>query len=192
MKRAAGIITDRGGSTSHAAIVSRELGVPAIVGTGTATETFRDGQDITLSCASGDKGLIFEGLIEFDIEDIDLSAIPETRTAVMLNIADPSAAFQWWQLPAKGVGLARMEFIINNLIKVHPMALLHPERVSAADNRRIRELVRGHENPADYFVDMLARGIGRLAAPFFPHPAIVRLSDFKTNEYAHLIGGDAF
>lgn len=192
MKRAAGIITDRGGSTSHAAIVSRELGVPAVVGTGTATETFRDGQDITLSCASGDKGLIFEGLIEFDIESIDLATIPETRTAVMLNIADPSAAFQWWQLPAKGVGLARMEFIINNLIKVHPMALLHPDRVSAADNRHIRELVRGHDNPADYFVDMLARGIGRLAAPFFPHPAIVRLSDFKTNEYAHLIGGDAF
>ena len=192
MKRAAGIVTDRGGSTSHAAIVSRELGVPAIVGTGTATETFRDGQDITLSCASGDKGLIYEGLIEFEIESIDLDAIPETRTAVMLNIADPSAAFQWWRLPAKGVGLARMEFIINNLIKVHPMALLHPDRVSAADNRHIRELVRGHDNPADYFVDMLARGIGRLAAPFFPHPAIVRLSDFKTNEYAHLIGGDAF
>lgn len=192
MKRAAGIVTDRGGSTSHAAIVSRELGVPAVVGTGTATETFRDGQDITISCASGDKGLIFEGLMDFDIESIDLDAIPETRTAVMLNIADPSAAFQWWQLPAKGVGLARMEFIINNLIKVHPMALLHPDRVSAADNRHIRELVRGHDNPADYFVDMLALGIGRLAAPFFPHPAIVRLSDFKTNEYAHLIGGDAF
>lgn len=192
MKRAAGIITDRGGSTSHAAIVSRELGVPAVVGTGTATATFRDGQDVTLSCASGDKGLIYEGLLDFEAEDIDLSAIPETRTAVMLNIADPSAAFQWWRLPAKGVGLARMEFIINTLIKVHPMALLHPDRVSAADNRRIRELVRGHANPADYFVDALARGIGRLAAPFFPHPAIVRLSDFKTNEYAHLIGGAAF
>lgn len=192
MKRAAGIVTDRGGSTSHAAIVSRELGVPALVGTGTATATLCDGQEITLSCASGDKGMIFEGLLDFAVEDIDLSAIPETRTEVMLNIADPAAAFQWWRLPAKGVGLARMEFIINNLIKVHPMALLHPEKVSAADNRHIRKLVRGHANPADYFVDMLARGIGRLAAPFFPHPAIVRLSDFKTNEYAHLIGGDAF
>ncbi|MDP2357819.1 MAG: phosphoenolpyruvate synthase [Beijerinckiaceae bacterium] len=192
MKRAAGIVTDRGGSTSHAAIVSRELGVPAVVGTGTATSLFRDGQKITISCSSGDKGLIFEGLLDFTVEDVDLSTIPATRTAVMLNIADPAAAFQWWRLPAKGVGLARMEFIINNLIKVHPMALLHPDRVSAADNRHIRELLRGHANPADYFVDMLARGIGRLAAPFFPHPAIVRLSDFKTNEYAHLVGGDAF
>src|SRR5690606_9339704 len=120
------------------------------------------------------------------------SAIPETRTEVMLNIADPAAAFQWWRLPAKGVGLARMEFIINNLIKVHPMALLHPDRVSASDNRHIRKLVKAHASPADYFVETLARGIGRLAAPFFPHPAIVRLSDFKTNEYAHLVGGDAF
>jgi pyruvate, water dikinase len=192
MKRAAGIVTDRGGSTSHAAIVSRELGVPAVVGTGTATSALQEGREITLSCAGGDRGLIYEGLLDFTSEDIDLSAIPETRTAVMLNIAEPSAAFQWWRLPAKGVGLARMEFIISNLIKIHPMALLHPERVSAADNRHIRDLVRGHASPADYFVDMLARGIGRLAAPFFPNPAIVRLSDFKTNEYAHLIGGAAF
>jgi pyruvate,water dikinase len=192
MKRAAGIITDRGGSTSHAAIVSRELGVPALVGTRTATSTLREGQDLTLSCAGGEKGAVYAGLLDFTIEDIDLSAIPETRTEVMLNIADPTAAFQWWRLPAKGVGLARMEFIITNLIKVHPMALLHPDRVSPADNRRIRELARGHASPADYFVEVLARGIARLAAPFFPHPAIVRLSDFKTNEYAHLIGGDAF
>ncbi|MBA4163295.1 MAG: phosphoenolpyruvate synthase [Erythrobacter sp.] len=192
MKRAAGIVTDRGGSTSHAAIVSRELGVPAVVGTGTATSALCDGQEITLSCASGEKGLIFEGLLEFGVEDIDISAIPETRTEVMLNIADPAAAFQWWRLPAKGVGLARMEFIINNLIKVHPMALLHPDRVSASDNRHISKLVKGHASPADYFVETLARGIGRLAAPFFPYPAIVRLSDFKTNEYAHLVGGDAF
>ncbi|AIT78390.1 phosphoenolpyruvate synthase [Novosphingobium pentaromativorans] len=192
MKRAAGIVTDRGGSTSHAAIVSRELGVPAVVGTSMATSTLHDGQDITLSCASGDKGLIFKGLLDYVVEDIDLSAIPETRTEVMLNIADPAAAFQWWRLPAKGVGLARMEFIINNLIKVHPMALLHLDRVSASDNRHIRQLVKGHASPADYFVETLARGVGRLAAPFFPHPAIVRLSDFKTNEYAHLVGGDAF
>ncbi|MBA3053666.1 MAG: phosphoenolpyruvate synthase [Sphingomonadales bacterium] len=192
MKRAAGIVTDRGGSTSHAAIVSRELGVPAVVGTGTATAILRDGQEITLSCASGEKGMIFDGLLEYAAEDIDLSAIPQTRTEVMLNIADPAASFQWWRLPARGVGLARMEFIINNLIKVHPMALLHPDRVSASDNRHIQKLVKGHASPADYFVETLARGIGRLAAPFFPHPAIVRLSDFKTNEYAHLVGGDAF
>ena len=192
MKRAAGIVTDRGGSTSHAAIVSRELGVPALVGTGAATATLRDGQEITLSCAGGEVGSIYSGLLDYAVEDVDLSSIPETRTEVMLNIAEPAASFQWWRLPAKGVGLARMEFIISNLIKVHPMALLHPDRVSAADNRLIRDLVRGHASPADYFVDTLARGIARLAAPFFPHPAIVRLSDFKTNEYAHLIGGDAF
>ncbi len=192
MKRAAGIVTDRGGSTSHAAIVCRELGVPAVVGTGNATAALHDGQDITLSCASGETGLVFDSLLEFDFEDIDLSAIPATKTAVMVNIADPSAAFQWWPLPAKGVGLARMEFIINALIKVHPMALLHPERVSPADRERIAQLTRGHANPADYFVETLARGIARLAAPFHPHPAIVRLSDFKTNEYAHLIGGEPF
>ncbi|MGY6551339.1 MAG: phosphoenolpyruvate synthase [Erythrobacter sp.] len=192
MKRAAGIITDRGGSTSHAAIVSRELGVPAVVGTGTATAMFSDGEEITLSCASGEKGLIFQGLLDFEAEDIDLSAIPETRTKVMLNIADPAAAFQWWRLPAKGVGLARMEFIINTLIKAHPMALVHPEKVSPAAQAEIRKLAAGHASPADYFVDTLARGIARLAAPFHPFPAIVRLSDFKTNEYAHLIGGEAF
>lgn len=192
MKRASGIVTDRGGSTSHAAIVSRELGVPAVVGTGAATATLRDGQEITLSCAGGEVGSIYSGLLDYAVEDVDLSSIPETRTEVMLNIAEPAASFQWWRLPAKGVGLARMEFIISNLIKVHPMALLHLDRVSAADNRLIRDLVRGHASPADYFVDTLTRGIARLAAPFFPHPAIVRLSDFKTNEYAHLIGGDAF
>ncbi len=192
MKRAAGIITDRGGSTSHAAIISRELGVPAVVGTGSATTLLRDGQEITLSCANGDMGQIFEGLLDFMVEDIDLAAIPQTRTSVMLNIADPAAAFQWWRLPAQGVGLARMEFIINNLVKVHPMALLHPERVSDEGRRQIRQLTRGHESPAAYFVDVLARGISRLAAPFHPHPVIVRLSDFKTNEYAHLLGGEGF
>jgi pyruvate,water dikinase len=192
MKLAAGIVTDHGGSTSHAAIVSRELGVPAVIGTGNATALLRDGQDITLSCASGEVGHVYDGRLDFSCEEIDLGAIPETRTEVMVNIAEPASAFRWWQLPAKGVGLARMEFIINNLIKVHPMALLHPERVSAEDNRRIAELVRGHASPADYFVEELARGIARLAAPYHPHPAIVRLSDFKTNEYAHLLGGQAF
>ena len=192
MKRAAGIITDHGGNTSHAAIVSRELGVPAIVGTGGGTTTLRQDQEITLSCASGDKGIVYEGLLDFESDEIDLGSLPETKTEVMVNIAEPSAAFQWWRLPAKGVGLARMEFIINNLIKVHPMALLHPERVSAEDNRRIRELTQGLNSPADYFVELLSRGIAKLATPYHPHPAIVRLSDFKTNEYSHLIGGQAF
>jgi pyruvate,water dikinase len=192
MKRAAGIITDHGGNTSHAAIVSRELGVPAIVGTGSGTTILHQDQEITLSCASGDKGVVYEGVLEFASEEIDLGSLPETKTQVMVNIAEPAAAFQWWRLPAKGVGLARMEFIINNLIKVHPMALLHPERVSAEDNRRIRELTHGLASPADYFVELLARGIAKLATPCHPHPAIVRLSDFKTNEYSHLIGGQAF
>jgi len=192
MRRAAGIVTDHGGSTSHAAIVSRELGVPAVIGTGDATRVLADGQAITLSCAGGDQGLVYDGLLDFAKEAVDLAALPETRTQVMVNIADPAAAFQWWQLPAKGVGLARMEFIVNNLIKVHPMALIHPERVDAEANHAIAELTRDYASPAEFFVDVLARGIARLAAPYHPHPAIVRLSDFKTNEYAHLLGGKAF
>ena len=152
----------------------------------------RDGQQVTLSCAEGEEGNVYEGALAFEREEVDLSALPETRTQVMVNIANPAAAFQWWRLPAKGVGLARMEFIINSLIKIHPMALVHPERVNEEDAARIRELTRGHDNPTDFFVERLARGIARLASPYHPHPAIVRLSDFKTNEYAHLLGGTAF
>lgn len=192
MRKAAGIVTDHGGPTSHAAIVSRELGVPAIVGTGNASTLIKPGQDITLSCAEGEAGTVYDGLLAFEREKIDLGAIPETRTSMMVNIADPAAAFKWWQLPAKGVGLARMEFIINALIKVHPMALVHPERVDADARSAIAALTLGYADPAEYFVDNLARGIAKLAAPYYPHPAIVRLSDFKTNEYAHLLGGEAF
>jgi pyruvate, water dikinase len=192
MKRAAGIVTDHGGTTSHAAIVSRELGVPAIVGTGDASARILDGQEVTLCCAEGDLGTVYDGPLSFETEEVNLGSIPETRTEIMVNIANPAAAFQWWRLPAKGVGLARMEFIINSLIKVHPMALLHPERVSEEERDTIRSLTRGYEDPADFFVETLARGVAKLAAPFHPHPAIVRLSDFKTNEYAHLIGGSAF
>ena len=192
MKRAAGIVTDHGGTTSHAAIVSRELGVPAVVGTGDATEAISDGQAITLSCAEGEDGRVYEGELPFERHEVDLGALPDTKTDVMVNIADPGAAFRWWRLPAKGVGLARMEFIVNAHIKVHPMALVHPDRVDPDDAGKIRALTRGHEDPAEYFVETLARGIAMLAAPFHPHPCIVRLSDFKTNEYAHLIGGAAF
>ena len=193
MKRAAGIITDHGGTTSHAAIVSRELGVPAIVGTGTGTEILREGQAITLSCAEGDRGHVYDGRLDFDAEDIDLEAIPDTRTAIMINLASPAAALRWWRLPAKGVGLARMEFIISNAIKAHPMALLHPERVTdASELRQIRALVSGFPDPAEFFVETLALGIAKIAAVYHPHPVIVRLSDFKTNEYAHLLGGAAF
>ena len=193
MKRAAGIITDHGGTTSHAAIVSRELGVPAIVGTGRGTELLHDGQDITLSCAEGELGEIYEGKLAFETTEVDLTHQPQTRTAMMVNVGSPGAAFRWWRLPARGVGLARMEFIVSNLIKVHPMALAHPERVTDADAlRQIHELTRGFRKPADYFVETLALGLAKIAAPFHPHPVIVRLSDFKTNEYAHLIGGAGF
>lgn len=193
MKLAAGIVTDHGGPTSHAAIVSRELGVPAVVGTGNATAVIADGGAITLSCAEGDLGHVYEGALPHETEEIDLGELPHTRTAVMVNIASPAAAFQWWRLPADGVGLARMEFIINNLIKIHPMALVHPERVTDDGARRqIADLTRGYADPQEYFVDTLALGIAKLTAPYHPHPVIVRLSDFKTNEYAHLVGGSAF
>jgi pyruvate,water dikinase len=193
MARAAGIVTDHGGSTSHAAIVSRELGIPAVVGTGSATEVIEDGQPITLSCAEGDEGHVYAGELEFTTEEVDLGELPATRTHVLLNIASPAAALQWWRLPVSGVGLARMEFIINNLIKVHPMALVHPERVASATERHeIARLARGYADPRDYFVSTLALGIAKLAAPHHPRPVIVRMSDFKTNEYAHLLGGSAF
>lgn len=192
MKRAAGIVTDHGGPTSHAAIVSRELGVPAVVGTQRATALLVDGAAVTLDCSAGEKGLVYPGELAFSREDIDLGILPETRTQVMVNIADPATAFAWWKLPAKGVGLARMEFIISNLVQIHPMALKHPERTSRADQRRISRLTRTHVSPTEFFVDTLARAIARLATPWYPHPTIVRLSDFKTNEYASLIGGRAF
>lgn len=193
MKRAAGIVTDHGGPTSHAAIVSRELGVPAVVGTGDATTVLAEGLAVTISCAEGDEGRVFEGSLAFETEDVDLGVLPETHTKVMVNIASPAAAFQWWRLPADGVGLARMEFIISSLIRVHPMALVHPERVTdPGEAEQIRALTSGFADPKDYFVDALALGIAKIAAPYHPRPVIVRLSDFKTNEYAHLVGGSAF
>jgi pyruvate,water dikinase len=193
MKRAAGIVTDHGGTTSHAAIVSRELGVAAIVGTRRGTELLHEGDALTLSCAEGEQGVVYEGILPFETEEVDLAGIPQTRTAMMVNIASPGAAFRWWRLPAKGVGLARLEFIVSNFVRVHPMALLEPARVAdPASRREIEDLARGYADPADYFVDTLALGVAKLAAPFHPHPVIVRLSDFKTNEYAHLLGGEAF
>ncbi len=192
MRRAAGIVTDHGGATSHAAIVSRELGVPAVVGTGAAMRTLADGQAVTVSCAGGETGRVYDGVLPFTSHEIDLAALPATRTQVMVNMAEPASAFDWWRLPARGVGLARMEFIIADHIRVHPMALLEPERTGPRDRHRIERLIAGHASGADYFVDTLARGIARLAAPFHPHPAIVRLSDFKTDEYAALLGGESF
>ncbi len=193
MKRAAGIITDHGGRTSHAAIVSRELGLPAIVGTGDATYRLHTGQDVTLSCAEGDEGYVYEGTADFEMKAVPLDRIPATQTAVMLNLANPAAAFRWWQLPADGVGLARMEFVIGNHIRVHPMALLRFDAIrDEAVKREIAALTAGYEDRGAYFVDRLSRGLSRIAAAVHPKPVIVRMSDFKTNEYANLLGGAQF
>jgi pyruvate,water dikinase len=193
MKKASGIITDHGGRTSHAAIVSRELGVPAIVGTGCATQVIKHGQPITLSCAEGDRGFVYEGILKFLEKEIDISKLPQPKATLMMNISSPEEAFRWWQIPCRGIGLARMEFIINNIIKIHPMALVHFDRVKDKKARKeIEALTHGYKNKADYFVDHLAYGIARIAAARYPDPVIVRMSDFKTNEYANLIGGASF
>jgi pyruvate,water dikinase len=193
MQRAAAIVTDHGGPTSHAAIVSRELGVPAVVGTGTATSVLTDGDPVTVSCVEGEQGRVYEGTVPYEASEVDLGRLPRTRTAMLVNVATPSAAFRWWRLPAEGVGLARMEFIIANLIRAHPMALVHPELVTDPTAREtIRELSRGYGTPQDFFVETLALGIAKIAAAYHPAPVIVRLSDFKSNEYAHLLGGESF
>ena len=193
MKQASGIITDLGGRTSHAAIVSRELGVPAVVGTENATDVLVDDQQVTISCAEGEQGYIYEGLLDFETSQIDLSQVPDTETRIMMNIASPAAAFRWWRLPCQGIGLARMEFIINNIIKIHPLALVHyAELEDRSLKDRISEMTRGYDDKPQYFVDHLARGIAKIAASQYPEPVIVRLSDFKTNEYADLIGGELF
>ncbi len=193
MKKAAGIVTNFGGATSHAAIVSRELGLPAIVGTLNGTELIKNGQPITICCAEGELGCVYDGILEFKESEINLAGVPPTRTAMMVNVASPAAAFRWWRLPAKGIGLARMEFIINNIIKIHPMALVHFDQLTDQRVRhQIESLTRGYATKQAYFVDTLACGIAKIAAPHHPNPVIVRLSDFKSNEYAHLIGGARF
>lgn len=193
MKKASAIVTNHGGRTSHAAIVSRELGVPAIIGTGNATQVLTGGQQVTVSCAEGDQGFIYAGTVEFSEEEIDLSKTAPTSTRVMLNLANPAAAFRWWRIPADGVGLARMEFVISNHIRIHPLALVHFAEIDNADTRmQIETLTQGYSDKPDYFVDTLAIGLARIAAVFYPKPAIIRMSDFKTNEYANLIGGAQF
>ncbi len=193
MKKAAGIITDHGGRTCHAAIVSRELGIPAIVGTGEATEVLKNEQEVTLSCAEGDEGFVYAGILDYEEKEVSLEDIPETRTQIMMNMASPAAAFRWWRLPCNGIGLARMEFIINNIIKIHPMALVrYPEIKDENARQEIESLTRAYDNKQDYFIDHLARGIAKIAASQYPDPVIVRMSDFKTNEYADLIGGREF
>ncbi len=193
MKRAAAIVTDHGGRTSHAAIVSRELGLPAVVGTGNATSTLKHGQEVTVSCAGGADGVVYDGKAEIERQEIRLDEVPETKTHVMLNLADPSAAMRWWRLPTDGVGLARMEFVISNAVKAHPLALSRYDSVSDPKVRaEIDALTRGYADRRDYFVERLSVGLARIAAVCHPHPVIVRMSDFKTNEYAALIGGAQF
>jgi pyruvate,water dikinase len=193
MRRAAAIVTDLGGRTSHAAIVSRELGIPAVVGTQDATTKLSGGAEVTVSCAGGSDGFVYAGRLPFSVQDLSLEDVPATRTKVMLNLSIPEAALRWWRLPADGVGLARIEFIVGEQIRAHPMALLHPERVEDPREREVlAALVRGYASGADYFVERLAEGIGRIAASQYPRPVVVRLSDFKSNEYASLVGGKVF
>ena len=193
LEEAHAVVTDHGGRTSHAAIVSRELGIPAVVGTGDATRVVEDGSEVTVTCSQGDEGRVYRGTLDFREEELEVSDLPETRTRIMMNIASPMAAFRWWRLPVEGVGLARIEFIIADLIKAHPMALLQPDRVEDDDARKaVRELIRGYDDGREYFVDHLARNIAHIAAAQHPHPVLVRFSDFKTNEYAELLGGESF
>jgi pyruvate,water dikinase len=193
MKKAAGIITDRGGRTCHAAIVSRELGIPAVVGARNGVEKIEDGMDVTISCAQGDQGFVYTGQLDYEVEELSLENIPETKTRVMMNIASPAGALRWHRLPAQGIGLARMEFIINNFIKIHPLALKEFNTLeNEKDREKIAEITRGYEDKSRYFVDKLSLGIAKIASSQYPEPVILRMSDFKTNEYADLIGGRQF
>ena len=193
MKTAGGIVTNRGGRTCHAAIVARELGIPAVIGTETATTALTPGQEITLSCARGETGTVYSGAVPFEVRHVKVGNLPPAPTKVMLTIGDPEIAFATSFIPNDGVGLARMEFIVSNDIKIHPMALVHPERITdAAVRDQILAQTKTFGKPADYFVQKLSEGVGTIAAAFYPKPVIVRMSDFKTNEYATLLGGDAF
>jgi len=193
MKRAAAIVTNRGGRTCHAAIVARELGIPAVVGAENATTTLRDGETVTVSCAEGIQGRVYEGRVPFTTRETDTRTLASPRTKILVNVGDPDLAFHLSFLPTSGVGLARMEFIIASHIRAHPMALLHPERIDdAAVRAELAGLARNHASGADFFVERLSEGVATIAAAFYPRPVIVRMSDFKTNEYASLLGGKWF
>jgi len=193
MKKAAAIVTNRGGRTCHAAIVSRELGLPAIVGTENATEALKDGQPVTVSCAEGEIGFVYQGLLKFDVEQVKLHDLPRPQTKVMMNVGNPEEAFRLSFMPNDGVGLAREEFIISNYIKIHPLALLDFNRLEDRALRdEISQLTVGYEDKPQFFIDKLAQGVAMIGAAFYPKDVIVRLSDFKTNEYANLIGGKAY
>jgi len=193
LKRASGVVTDQGGRTCHAAIIAREMGITAIVGTGDATQRIQDGNAITISCCEGDVGRVYQGSLPFSVTEQAIDDLPATRTRILINVGNPEEAFNLAAIPCDGVGLARLEFIIANHIKVHPLALLQPERLSNATEREaIDQLTAGHASPAEYYVDLLAQGMARIAAAFYPRPVILRFSDFKSNEYARLLGGAAF
>jgi pyruvate,water dikinase len=192
MKRVAAIVTDQGGRTAHAAIVSRELGIPCVVGTGNGTTLLHDGTEATVSCAEGSEGRVYARRVPFEIERIDASSVPQTHTQVMLNVGDPGKAFALAAIPNAGVGLARIEFIVTNYIGIHPMALVRHPRLSEMQSVVDIGARIGDEDPREYFIKRLSEGVGRIAAAFYPKPVIVRTSDFKTNEYARLIGGKQF
>ncbi|MDQ2068406.1 phosphoenolpyruvate synthase [Natronospira bacteriovora] len=192
MKRAAAIVTNRGGRTCHAAIIARELGIPAVVGCGDATRSIRDGNGVTVSCSEGDTGYIYDGELEFERSEISLESMPDIPLKVMMNVGNPDRAFDFSGIPHKGIGLARLEFIINRMIGVHPKALLNFEQQDENIQNTIREFTAGYASPVQFYIDKLAEGIGTLAAAFAPEPVIVRMSDFKSNEYANLVGGSQY
>ncbi len=192
MKRASAIVTNRGGRTCHAAIIARELGIPAIVGCGDATETLTEGETVTVSCAEGDTGHVYRGAQEYEITTRDLGELPEIPVKIMMNVGNPELAFDFAQLPNEGVGLARVEFIINNIIGVHPKAILEIDRLPASKREEIQRRARGYADPVSFFTDKLVEGVATIAAAFWPKPVIVRLSDFKSNEYRKLLGGDLY
>ena len=192
MKRAAAIVTNRGGRTCHAAIIARELGIPAIVGCGDATHTLTEGEEVTASCTEGDTGHVYRGRLDFEISSRDISAMPEVPVKIMMNVGNPELAFEFAQLPNAGVGLARVEFIINNVIGIHPKAILDVERLPASKREEIKRRARGYASPKEFFVEKLVEGVATIAAAFWPNPVIVRLSDFKSNEYRKLLGGELY
>jgi pyruvate,water dikinase len=192
MKRASAIVTDRGGRTCHAAIIARELGIPAVVGTGQATRELADGREVTVSCAEGDTGYVYAGLLDFEVEETDMEAMPDIPVGIMMNVGTPDQAFAFSRLPNKGVGLARLEFIINRQIGIHPKALLELDRVTGPIRDQIDAVVSAYASPRQFFVQRVAEGVATIAAAFAPKPVIVRMSDFKSNEYANLVGGDLY
>src|SRR5574343_243411 len=192
MKRASAIVTNRGGRTCHAAIIARELGIPAIVGCGDATETLTEGEVVTVSCTEGDTGHVYRGSLDYEVTTRDISAMPDVPVKVMMNVGNPELAFEFAQLPNAGVGLARVEFIINNVIGIHPKAILDVERLPASKREEIKRRARGYASPKDFFIEKLVEGVATIAAAFWPNPAIVRLSDFKSNEYRKLLGGELY